>query len=77
MKIDHVQNNSLFNMYIESLNKLAKARKMRKPPVTLSLKKFGPGKFRVEKVWSQNIEKVEEKLKEIEEVKRLLRLRKN
>ena len=50
---------------------------MRKLPGTLGLKKFGPGKFWVEEIWAQNIEKVEEKLKEIEEVKRLLRLRKN
>ena len=41
-------------------NKLAKARKMRKPPGALSLKKFGPGKFWVEKVWAQSIEKDEE-----------------
>ena len=31
-------------------NKLAKARKMRKPPGTLSLKKFGLGNLWVEKV---------------------------
>ena len=36
-------------------NKLAKARKTRKSPGTLGLKKFGPGKLRVEKVWAQNI----------------------
>ena len=47
------------------LNKLAKARKMRKPPGTLSLKKFGPGEFGVEKVWAQHIEKVEEKLRKL------------
>ena len=35
-------------------NKLAKARKMRKPLGTLSLKKFGVGNLRVEKVWTQN-----------------------
>ena len=35
-------------------NKLAKARKMRKPPGTLSLKKFGLGNLWVEKVWTQN-----------------------
>ena len=35
-------------------NKLPKARKMRKPPGTLGLKKFGPGKFWVENVWTQN-----------------------
>ena len=35
-------------------NKLAKARKMRKPPGMLSLKKFGPGKIWVENVWTQN-----------------------
>ena len=40
-------------------NKLAKARKMRKPPGTLGLKKFGPGKYWVTKVWVQNIEKIE------------------
>ena len=34
------------------VNKLAKARKMRKPPDTLGLKKFRPGKFGVEKVWA-------------------------
>ena len=38
---------------------------MRKPPGTLGLKKFGLGKFGVEKVWAQNIEKVEEKLKKL------------
>ena len=36
-------------------NKLAKARKMLKPPGTLGLKKFGLGKVWVEKVWAQNI----------------------
>ena len=36
-------------------NKLAKARKTRKLPGTLGLKKFGPGRLRVEKVWAQNI----------------------
>ena len=36
------------------LNKLAKARKMRKPSGTLSLKKFGLGNLWVEKVWTQN-----------------------
>ena len=35
-------------------NKLAKARKMRKPPGTLGLKKFGPGKIWVENVSTQN-----------------------
>ena len=35
-------------------NKLAKARKMRKPPSTLGLKKFGPGKIWVENSWTQN-----------------------
>ena len=34
-------------------NKLTKARKMRKPPGTLGLKKFGPGKIWVENVWTQ------------------------
>ena len=34
------------------------ARKMRKPPGKLGLKKFGPGKFWVKKVWAQNNEKV-------------------
>ena len=38
--------------YLEKKNKLAKARKMRKPG-TLSLKKFGLGNFLVKKVWSQ------------------------
>ena len=37
----------------DKVNKLAKARKMRKPPGTLGLKKFGPGKFWVKKVWAQ------------------------
>ena len=36
-------------------NKLAKARKKRKLPGTLGLKKFWPGKLRVTKVWFQNI----------------------
>ena len=36
-------------------NKLAKARKTRKSPGKLSLKKFGPGKLQVEKVWARNI----------------------
>ena len=36
-------------------NKLAKARKMRKPPGTLGLKKFGPGKLWVKKNLTQNI----------------------
>ena len=35
-------------------NKLAKARKMRKPPGTLGLKKFVPGKIWVENVLTQN-----------------------
>ena len=39
----------------DSQNKLTKARKMRKPPGTLDLKKFGPGKLWVEKVWAQNV----------------------
>ena len=34
--------------------KLAKARKMRKPPGTLSLKKLRLGKLWIEKVWAQN-----------------------
>ena len=42
-------------MTFEMFNKLAKARKMRKPPGTLGLKKFGPGKLRVKKVWAQDI----------------------
>ena len=37
------------------MNKLAKARKTRKSPRTLGLKKFGPGKLRVKKVWAENI----------------------
>ena len=52
------------------MNKLAKARKMRKPPGTLSLKKFGLGILWVEKVWTQNtcmLEKVEEKLRKLRE----------
>ena len=36
------------------MNKLAKARKMRKPPGTLGLKKFGPEKIWVGNVWTQN-----------------------
>ena len=36
------------------MNKLAKAWKMRKPPGTLGLKKFGPGKIWVENVRTQN-----------------------
>ena len=39
----------------DTSNKLAKARKTRKSPRTLGLKKFGPGKLRVKKVWAQNI----------------------
>ena len=50
---------------------------MRKPLGALGLKKFGPGKFWVKKVWAQHIEKVEEKLKEIEEEEKLIKLRKN
>ena len=49
--------------YVSTKNKLAKARKMRKPPGTLGLKKFRLGKFGVEKVWAQHIEKVEDKLR--------------
>ena len=41
--------------YQYKYNKLAKARKTRKSLGTLSLKKFGPGKLWVEKVWAQNI----------------------
>ena len=37
------------------MNKLAKAQKMRKLAGTLGLKKFGPGKLRVEKLWAQYI----------------------
>ena len=36
-------------------NKHAKAGKTRKSPGTLGLKKFGPGKLRVKKVWAKNI----------------------
>ena len=36
-------------------NKLAKARKTRKSPDTLSLKKFGRGMLQVKKVWAINI----------------------
>ena len=36
------------------LNKLAKARKMRKPPGTLGLKRFWPGNIWIENVWTQN-----------------------
>ena len=35
-------------------NKLAKARKMRKLPGTLVLKKFGPDEIWVKNVWTQN-----------------------
>ena len=35
------------------INKLAKARKMRKPPGTLGLKKFWPDKIWVKNVWTQ------------------------
>ena len=42
---------------------------MRKPPGTLGLKKFGPDKFWVEQVWAQNIEKLEEKLRELDKKK--------
>ena len=54
-------NRSLFHSSTRLINKLAKARKMRKPPGTLGLKKFGPGKLWVKKVWAQNVEQVEEK----------------
>ena len=40
---------------------------MRKPPGTLGLKKFRPGKFGVEKVWAQHIEKVEDKLRKLDQ----------
>ena len=51
---------NLTNTFIKSMNcdrenKLAKARKTRKSPGTLGLKKFGLGKLWVEKVWAQNI----------------------
>ena len=36
-------------------NKLAKAQKMRRPLDTPSLKKFGPSKLCVEKVWAQKM----------------------
>ena len=39
---------------VASLNKLAKAWKMRKPPGTLGLKEVGPGKIWVKNVWTQN-----------------------
>ena len=38
------------------LNKLAKAQETRKSPGTLGLKKFGPGKLQVEKVWAKTDE---------------------
>ena len=47
------------------LNKLAKARKMRKLPGTLGLKNLGTGKFGVKKVRANYIEKVEEKLRKL------------
>ena len=47
------------------VNKLAKAQKMLKPSGTLGFKKFGPDKFWVKKVWAQNIEKVEEKMRKL------------
>ena len=65
------------------MNKLAKAGMMRKPPGKLGLKKFGPGKFWVKKVWAQNIEKVEEKVTKLKtklrelKKKKLIKLRKN
>ena len=37
------------------LNKLTKARKTRKSPGTLGLKKFGPGILWVGKVWTTNM----------------------
>ena len=37
------------------MNMLAIAQKMREPLGTLGLKKFGPGKLWIEKVWAQNI----------------------
>ena len=46
---------------------------MRKSPGTLGLKKFGPGKFWVEKVWAQKIEK----LRELKKKKKLMKLGKN
>ena len=36
-------------------NKLAKARKMRKPAGTLGISLFGPGKLWFKKVWAQNM----------------------
>ena len=47
-------NISLYNHLLTQNNKLAKALKMRKPPGTLSLKKFGLGNLWVKKVWTQN-----------------------
>ena len=44
-KFKIIHNSKLFFL---TENKLAKARKMRKPPGKLSLKKFGPGKIWVE-----------------------------
>ena len=47
--------NVIYLFCIKNLNKLAKARETRKSPGSLSLKKFGPGKLWVKKVWAQNI----------------------
>ena len=41
----------------QTQNKLAKAQKTRKSPGTLGLKKFGPCKLWVKKVWDQNMVK--------------------
>ena len=43
---------------------------MRKPPGTLGLKKFGPGKLLVEKVWAKNI--VMDFLTELDHSKKIL-----
>ena len=40
----------VFSVILLKLNKLAKARKTRKSPCTLGLRKFRPGKLWVEKV---------------------------
>ena len=47
-----------FMKQVIKVNKLAKARKMRKPPGTLSFKKIGLGKRWFEKVWAQKLRKI-------------------
>ena len=58
------------------INKLAKARKMRKPPGTLGLKKFGPGKFWVKKFEKEKLRNLKKKSENYIR-KKLIKLRKN